>query len=321
LAGGETWTTGAFTEATADLGRVTVTGGARIDRWQISDGHLSERVIATEAVLRDERYATRSGWLPTARGGAVLDAGRGWSVRGAAYLGWRMPTLNELFRPFRVGADATAANPNLKPERLAGAEIGSQYGQGPLRFSLTAFANKLNDAIANVTLGHGPGVFPEVGFVAPGGTFSQRQNVKVVNVRGVEMSAEWTRGPWSISAAASVTHARMEGRGAAAFLNGLRPAQTPKFAGTLSASWNQDGKGAQIVVRRVGGQFDDDLNANLLKPATTIDAYASWPLTPRLQLVARGENITNRLVEAGINNDGSVERATPRTLWIGLRLR
>jgi outer membrane receptor protein involved in Fe transport len=113
----------------------------------------------------------------------------------------------------------------------------------------------------------------------------------------------------------------MEGRGAAAFLNGLRPAQTPKFAGTLSASWNQDGKGAQIVVRRVGGQFDDDLNANLLKPATTIDAYASWPLTRRLQLVARGENITNRLVEAGINNDGSVERATPRTLWIGLRLR
>jgi hypothetical protein len=24
---------------------------------------------------------------------------------------------------------------------------------------------------------------------------------------------------------------------------------------------------------------------------------------------------------AGINGDGSIERATPRTLWIGLRLR
>jgi hypothetical protein len=33
------------------------------------------------------------------------------------------------------------------------------------------------------------------------------------------------------------------------------------------------------------------------------------------------ENATDALVMAGIGGDGSVERATPRTLWIGLRLR
>jgi outer membrane receptor protein involved in Fe transport len=59
----------------------------------------------------------------------------------------------------------------------------------------------------------------------------------------------------------------------------------------------------------------------VLKGATTLDAYASWPLTTRLQLVLRGENVTNALVEAAINGDGSIERATPRTLWIGLRVR
>jgi outer membrane receptor protein involved in Fe transport len=58
----------------------------------------------------------------------------------------------------------------------------------------------------------------------------------------------------------------------------------------------------------------------LLKAATTLDASASWPIGRRLQVVARGENITNALVMAGINGDGSIERATPRTLWIGLRL-
>jgi outer membrane receptor protein involved in Fe transport len=58
-----------------------------------------------------------------------------------------------------------------------------------------------------------------------------------------------------------------------------------------------------------------------LHAATTVDAYASWPLTRRLLLVARGENLTDKLIEAGINGDGSVERATPRTLWLGLRLR
>ena len=105
------------------------------------------------------------------------------------------------------------------------------------------------------------------------------------------------------------------------FPSSLRPAQTPRFAGTLAAGWEADGKGAQLVLRRVGNQFEDDLNEDVLKGATTLDAYASWPLTDRLQLILRGENLTDTLVEAAINGDGSVERATPRTLWIGLRLR
>ena len=75
------------------------------------------------------------------------------------------------------------------------------------------------------------------------------------------------------------------------------------------------------MLRRVGAQFDDDLNTDVLKLATTLDAYGAWPLTRRLQLIARAENLTDALVMAGVNGDSSVERATPRTLWIGLRLR
>jgi outer membrane receptor protein involved in Fe transport len=282
---------------------------------------LFEKTIATGAAIRDEHDEPRHGWRPTARGGISAPVGRGFSLRSAAYLGWRMPTLNELFRPFRAGADATAANPDLDPERLAGAEAGIDYAKGPLKLSLTGFANRLKDAIANVTLGHGPGQFPGVGFVAAGGTYSQRQNVDSVKVRGFEASAEWTSGPWSVAAGASLTHARMHADGTAIFLDGLRPAQTPRFAGTLSASWQSGGKGAALIVRRVGAQYDDDLNSDVLKGATTLDAYASWPLSGRLQLVARGENLTDALVIAGIGGDGSVERATPRTLWIGIRLK
>jgi vitamin B12 transporter len=287
----------------------------------VNGGHLFEQTIATGAVLRDERDPKRSGWLPTARGGVLAPVGGGFSLRGAAYLGWRMPTLNELFRPFRVGVDATAANPNLDPERLAGVEAGLEYGRGPWRLSATAFFNRLKDAIANVTLGQGPGIFPQVGFVAAGGTFRQRENVEAVNVRGIELGAAWTHGPWAVRAGASYTHARMESSGPAAFLDGLRPAQTPRFAGSLSASWEQDGKGAELVFRRVGAQFEDDLNTHMLKGATTLDASAEWPVGRRLQLVARAENLTNALVMAAFNGDGSVERATPRTLWLGLRLR
>ena len=320
-AGGESWTTGVYAEATGDLGWATVTGGARIDRWSIGNGHLFEQTIATGAVLTDMHDAPRSGSLPTARGGISTPVGGGFSFRSAAYLGWRMPTLNELFRPFRAGSDATAANPDLTPERLAGVEAGLDYDHGPLKASLTAFDNRLKDAIANVTLGKGPGNFPGVGFVGTGGTYFERENVDAVKVHGLEASAEWTDGPWSVATGASFTHARVEGRGAAAFLDGRRPAQTPRFTGTLAVAWQRDSKGAQLVLRRVGAQFDDDLNSDVLTAATTLDAYAAWPLMRRVQLVARAENVTNALVMAGINGDGSVERATPRTLWIGVRLR
>jgi outer membrane receptor protein involved in Fe transport len=75
------------------------------------------------------------------------------------------------------------------------------------------------------------------------------------------------------------------------------------------------------MLRHVGSQYEDDLNSRSLKAATVIDASASWPLTGRLQLMARGENLADELVMAGLSGDGSVERATPRTLWLGLRLR
>jgi vitamin B12 transporter len=320
-AGGESWTAGAYAEATGDFGWATLTGGARIDHWSIENGHLFEQTITSGAILTDAHDAPRSGWLPTARGGISAPVGRGFALRSAAYLGWRMPTLNELFRPFRAGSDATAANSDLKPERLAGVEAGVDYAHGPFTATLTGFDNRLADAIANVTLGEGPGTFPGVGFVGAGGTYYERENVDAVKVRGVEASAAWNDGPWSISAGASFTHARVEGHGSATFLDGLRPAQTPRFAGTLAAGWQQDGKGAQLVLRRTGAQFDDDLNSDLLRPATTLDAYAAWPLMRRVQLVVRAENLTNALVMAGINGDQSIERATPRTLWIGVRLR
>lgn len=320
-AGGETWASGMFMEMSADLRGFTLSAGARIDYWQVSQGHLFEQTIATGTVTRDEHDPARRGWLPTARGGILAPIGGGFSIRTAVYLGWRMPTLNELFRPFRAGVDATAANPNLEPENLAGAEASLEYARGPWRLSVTRFANRLRNAIANVTLGQGPGNFPQVGFVAAGGTYRERENVDAAKVRGLEASAEWTSGPWALHASASLTRARIQAKGLAAPLDRLRPAQTPNFVGTLSASWQQDGKGAELELHRIGGQYEDDLNTRLLRPATTLDASLSWPIGKRLQVVARAENLTNALVMAAINGDGSIERATPRTLWIGLRLR
>jgi outer membrane receptor protein involved in Fe transport len=317
IAGGETATQGLFAEATWTGGSLILSGGARLDHWSISDGELVEGAIATGAVTRDDRFASRSGWRPTARAGAVFDVGNGLSLRSAAYLGWRMPTLNELFRPFRAGADATAANPLLDPERLSGAEAGVRYHREGLELELTGFVNRLSGAIANVTLGHGPGLFPGVGFVA--GDFSQRRNLDAVKVRGVEASAQFSRGPWTLRAGASFSHARVQANGVAANLDGLRPAQTPNLVLTGEVGWHDGGKAISLLLRRTGAQFEDDPNTQRIRPATTIDAFAAWPLSRRLQVIARAQNLLDETVIATLGSDGTIERATPRTLWIGLR--
>lgn len=318
VAGGDSATFGFFAEASWTSGPLTLTGGGRLDRWTIADGRLVEMPIATGVPSRDERYERRSGWRPTGRAGAVVDLGGGLELRSAAYLGWRLPTLNELFRPFRVGADATAANALLEPERLAGAEAGVRFSRGAARLSVTAFANRLEDAIANVTLASGPGIFPGVGFVA--GEYRQRRNVDSVKVRGIEAIGEARSGAWLARAGASYSDAEVGASGEAAGLDGLRPAQTPKLTLTGEVGWSDGGRAVSLLVRHVGAQFEDDLNRLRLRPATTFDAFVAVPLSRWLQLIARGENLLDATVAAGIGSDGTTERAAPRTLWIGLRM-
>jgi outer membrane receptor protein involved in Fe transport len=317
IAGGQSQTQGLFAEASWTGGPVTLSGGARIDHWRITDGQLVERLLATGEPTRDDQYRSRGGWLPTTRTGAVLDLGQGMKLRSAAYLGWRMPTLNELFRPFRAGADATAANVLLDPERLRGIEGGLQYSSPGIDLSATVFANRLSHAIANVTLGHGPGNFPGVGFVA--GVFRQRQNIDAVEVRGVELSGSARRGPWAVRLDASYSDPRVEADGPAAALDGLRPAQTPKLAISGSIGWERNRRALSVVVQHVSAQYDDDLNLRRLRPATTIGAFAAWPVNRRVQLIARAENLFDATVMAGVADDGTVERATPQTFWIGVR--
>ena len=321
-AGGRSRTLGAFSEASWTGETLILTAGARLDRWAIRDGFLREHVLATGAVLTDTIFPDRSGWEPTGRAGLAWRIGGGLTLRGAAYLGWRLPTLNELYRPFRVGADATAANATLDSERLNGVEAGLdwQQGRGP-RIGITLFANRLEDAIANVTLGQGPGTFPGVGFVAAGGQFRQRQNLDAIVARGVELDARLERGPWTVAAGYSFVDAEVGADGPAAPLDGLRPAQTPRHAFSASLAWvGGKGERASLVGRYVSAQYEDDFNTQRLDGAFTLDVTASWPLSGPLSIEARAENLFDATVEAGISGEGVIERATPRTLWIGLRL-
>jgi vitamin B12 transporter len=318
LAGGRTDTVGAFAEAGWEGAQVTLHGGVRFDHWAITRGMLRETVLGSGERLTDVQFSDRSGWLPTGRAGLAWRPSQALALRGAFYVGWRLPALNELYRPFRVGPDATAANAELTPERLKGVEAGAEYRPLPgARIGLTLFANRLEDAIANVTLGQGPGTFPGVGFVA--GQYRQRRNLDAIVVRGVEFDGSVEVGRWRLSGGYSFASARIHAAGPAQPLDGLRPAQTPRHSLSASLAWLGPRGRASIGTLYSSGRYEDDLNRQRLAAALTFDAVAEFHLRPGIAIQARAENLLDTRVEAGISG-GAIERATPRMLWIGLRV-
>ena len=322
-AGGGTRVAGLFAE---DSWRVSthwlLTGGVRLDRWTITAGHLDETDIASGAPVTRLETPSRSGWQPTARGGVVFTPVASLKLRAAAYRGFRLPTPNELYRPFRVGSDATAANPALGLERLTGLEGGIEWRPlATAHVGVTAYWNRLAGAIGNVTLGQGPGVFPQVGFVAAGGAYRQRSNLDAVRVRGIEADAGVAFGRWSLSGSASLADPRVVASGVAAAQDGLRPANSPTFTASTTLGWTGSRAGASLTGRYVSAQYDDDLQSRRLPGALTVDATARLRLTGRIELEARAENLFDRQVVSGIAADGTRDLGTPRTLWIGVRLR
>lgn len=318
-AGGNTLTAGAFVEDDLTLGSVVLTAGARVDRWEIRSGTLDERDIGTGNPVQQLAYPDRGGWEPSFRGGALWHAPAGLDLRVAGYSGFRLPTLNELYRPFRVGADATAGNPALALEKLSGVEGGFDWRPlSTVRLSATGFYNRLGNAIGNATLGRGPGNFPQVGFVAAGGTFRQRVNFDAVEVTGVELTAAASLGAWSLTASYAHTDARVRASGVAAALNGLRPAQTPADQASATLAWAGRRADASVSVRYAGPQNEDDLGERRLPEALTVDATASLAIGKRLRLIGRVENLFDEKIVSGVSATGVQDLGLSRTLWIGL---
>jgi outer membrane receptor protein involved in Fe transport len=321
-AGGQSLDGGIYAEATHAAGPLLLVAGARLDGWATFDSHLIQRDIATGVESLDLRPALRGGAAPNARVGARFDVGGGDYLRAAAYSGFRIPTLNELYRPFRVGNNVTEANADLVPERLYGAEIGAGGSQAIFSWSVTAFYNRLEDAVTNVTLGFGPLVDPVAGVIPAGGVLLQRQNVGAVNAWGVEAESSARLGrALTGRAAVGWTWARVDGGSAAPQLTGLRPAETPRLTATAGLAWRaRPPLTLSADLRYESARFDDDLNQHRLDPATTMDARAEWRLSAATTVFVAVENLFNVAVATGQTATGITSYGPPRTIMAGLKV-
>jgi len=320
-AGGETFVGGAYLDVTRQIGRLLLTADGRADTWETFFGHDIQGPIGGASIL-DLHTPDRGGITPTGRLGAKWDVNHTTWLRAALYSGFRPPTLNELFRPYRVGNVVTLNNTALSPETLYGAEAGLGGEGGAFRWSATGFYNRLVDPVTNVTLHDGPYQDPLAGYVPAGGSVLERENVGAVNAYGLEGEARWSLSQ-AVDArgAVSLTHARVDGGSAAAQLTGLRPAETPAVVATAGLDARPFPCLTLTLDARYEGQrFVDDRNTLPLAPSTVADARLDWTVTRMVTLYVAAANLFNAAVQQNNVAGGPLSYGPPRAVTLGIRI-
>jgi outer membrane receptor protein involved in Fe transport len=286
--------------------RLLVSGTVRLDAWALGGGRSVTTPLAT-GVAATTTYPDRDETALSPRLGLVFRARPGLSLTASGYGAFRAPTLNELYRSFRVGDTLTLANAALAPERLWGGEAGALVTHGRHTLRVTAFSADVTDAVANVTVATAPGLITR-----------ERQNVGRTRSRGLEAEADLRLSDRAVvTAGYALTDARVVSFPADPSLEGRRVPQVPKHQATLQARY--EGRlrlGLQL--RLTGDAWEDDRNELELASAAQLDLFAGYALSPSVLVFAAAENVTDAEIVAARTPVPGL--AAPRQLRAGLRL-
>jgi len=292
-------------------------GGIRGDYWESYHGTRRDTPPpAGSGIPASQTFSDIDRILASPRIAALFHATSSTDVRASAYQGFRVPTLNELYRVFRVRNDVTVANEHLRPERLTGGELGVQQRWGPLEARVTAFWNEVRDLVANVTLAT---PLPDC---PAGTTCRQRQNLDLSRIRGFESELELrlTR-EWRFVASYLFSDARVVEAPQQPTLEGNRLAQVPEHNATLGVRYTHPAIATvSATARYVGGQFEDDLNTLPLGSYVVLDLFVSRALARWAEVFVGVENLFGQTYSTGRTSEGVVSIGAPRLVHGGLRL-
>ncbi|HLJ89518.1 MAG TPA: TonB-dependent receptor [Candidatus Angelobacter sp.] len=290
--GGRQLSSGAFLQDQIHLGSsVGLTLGGRYDNWNNYEAHSRTVPFLPTVKPAFSAFAdhTEHAWSP--RAALVWAANRHFSFTSSAYKAFRAPTLNELYRGFRLGNTLTLANSQLLAERMSGAESGANMFFGRARFHAAFFWARVSNPIENVTLTTTPALIT-----------AQRQNLGRTRSRGVEADAEWRVGKLDLAAGYQFVDATVTSFPANLNLVGLQLPEVAPHQFTARANYRvSNGWMFGLEARASSSQFDDDLNRFSLDPFFQLDGYVSKRLRGGLELFTAVENISNSRVMVAKN--------------------
>ncbi len=265
--------------------QLMLTVSARVDGWRNYDGHNLETSLINAPVNNVPSLPDRSDTVASPRAAARYHVTNRLDVWGDIGWGFRSPTLNELYRQFRVGTTLTLANYNLGPERLVGGEAGASFAITPnSTVRATWFDNHIKDPVSNVTIS-------QVGATVT----QQRQNLGKTHVRGIQTDVEYRFGSdWRVAAAYVYDQANVTENPTTPVLVGKWLPQVPEHRGSLRLAYsNARLFTASAGVQFVGSQFDDDLNtpSRRLPEFAVVDIMGSRAVGRNLELFAGIQNL------------------------------
>jgi outer membrane receptor protein involved in Fe transport len=322
-AGGRQTFAGLFAERSQALGETLhAIAALRVDHWEDSDGRLRTWSAASGAVLSDTEYPTKTGTELSPSAGLTWQATPDLQFHISGQQAFRQPTLNELYRPFRVGTTTTLANANLATEHADTAEIGAAWKRGPLGLTLVGFVARLSNPVTNVTLAQGPGTFPLFGTLAAGAVGQERLNLGRDDTQGAQLGASWRQSDtWTLDFAALAEEATVASAPVAPLLVGNTVPEVPRWSASLGVTWHPVQRiSIAVRARYTSSQFDDDQNLLPLAGATVVDASAHYTVSRHAEFFLTLENATDALVETAHSALGVFNVAPPRQVGAGVRV-
>ena len=123
IAGGRQRSTGIFGQDIFQTRNWTLIAGVRWDRWTNLNGS-TVRIPVPAGPATGTQFPDRDATAFSPRLSILRKLSSNLSLSLSGYRAFRAPTLNELYRSFRLGSTLTQSNALLGPERSTGAEAG-----------------------------------------------------------------------------------------------------------------------------------------------------------------------------------------------------
>lgn len=283
---------------------------ARYDNWRDSSAASVSRNLTTGAVT-PRFFPARSLDAFSPRLSLIFRPTEGVSLRASAYRAFRAPTLNELYRGFRVGDTLTNANEKLVAERLTGGETGMNWTpSNRVSARVTGYWTEIINPVSNFTL-----------TVTPTLITRERRNLGRTRSRGVEAEADFNiSNYWRISAGYLFADATVRRAPQDARLEGLWIPQVPRNQFTLQTVYsNPRHITAAMQFRASGKQFDDDQNRLPLGGFAVIDLMVARPLNRYVEAFFAVQNLLDERYAVGRTPIETL--GMPRMMRGGVRLR
>jgi len=237
---------------------------------------VNERIGFGAALRRDENDRFDDDSTYRVQGSYRFE--NGVRLHAATGSGIKNPGLFELFG---FDPDSFVSNPNLKPEKSTGWEIGvgQRFAQGRASIDVTYFDNELKDEISTVFL--------------PSFVFSPVNLETDSTQEGVEVSFSADASEtWTIDASYTYLDAKQ---------NGGEEVRRPPHIASLNVAWQAPDErfGVDLTVRYNGETLDNDFRDPFafeaqfvtLKSYTLVNLGADWKVSDTVQVYGRVENL------------------------------